>query len=432
VALIALAMWATSSGLCWIWRWWVLAEQEVVLGHELPGREESTAGQIVIFSMALVVSMLIATAFCVRFCVHSWADLGNLTDPDALVLAIGSCLLFAGLCTLLPRVLKCPPPDVRHGKPPDDIRKLDLYFGVLSRKVVRALAFAGGVMLLFGIYYFVFPRALLHPLFWNVSPSPLTAEREQALKPGDEFSECATCPNMVVVQAGDFIMGSPADKFGVHSNEVPQHKVTIRQRFAVGKFELTLNEWNACAAYGECPLNNSSLNLLSLLQVGMPAGWVSWSDAQRYVAWIVKVTGKPYRLLTEAEWEYAARAGTTTAYSWGDDLGNGNANCRGCGATRVGVQAVRVGSFTANAFRLHDMHGNVNEWVEDCWHNSYEGDPPTDGSAWTAEGDCDFRVVRGGSWSEDPSGLRSAARGAYTKENKPSNTGFRVARMLTP
>jgi formylglycine-generating enzyme required for sulfatase activity len=341
------------------------------------------------------------------------------------------------LCTYLPRVLRCCPPDASLGKRSDDIPKLDRDFIALSRKVVSMLAFAAGLMLLFGVCSFVFQVALFQPIFWDVSPSSLTAEDEQALKPGVKFRECTNCPDMVVVPGGDFIMGSSEDQFGHESSEGPQHKVTISQRFAVGKFELTVNEWNACAAHGGCPLDYLSLDFLLSIWTGGPSGReparsLSWDNAQRYVAWIVKVTGKPYRLLTEAEWEYAARGGTTTAYFWGDEIGKENASCTGCGGEWVGIGVEKVGRFKANAFGLHDMHGNVGEWVEDCSHKRYEGNPPTDGSAWT-EGDCDLRVIRGGSWYAHPRDLRSAARFVQDKSRfASSTTGFRIGRTLTP
>ncbi len=135
---------------------------------------------------------------------------------------------------------------------------------------------------------------------------------------------------------------------------------------------------------------------------------VSWDDAQRYVAWLSRITGKQYRLLTEAEWEYAARADSTTAYHWGDDIGKGNANCNGCGSEWDGKQTSPVGSFKANAFGLYDMVGNISEWVQDCYHDNFNG-APADGSAWT-NGDCDFRVLRGGSWDKNPRFLRAADR----------------------
>jgi formylglycine-generating enzyme required for sulfatase activity len=152
--------------------------------------------------------------------------------------------------------------------------------------------------------------------------------------------------------------------------------------------------------------------------------------AQQYVAWLSRMTGKPYRLLTEAEWEYAARAGTTTAYYWGDEIGKGNANCFGCGGQWDGKQTAPVGSFAANAFGLHDMAGNVYQWVQDCYHNDYNG-APTDGSAWTTD-DCAIRVVRGGSWGLTPQVLRSASRLRVTPGIRLLNLGFRVGRTLTP
>jgi formylglycine-generating enzyme required for sulfatase activity len=190
-----------------------------------------------------------------------------------------------------------------------------------------------------------------------------------------------------------------------------------------------------------------------------PVIFVSWDDARAYVAWLSRMTGKAYRLLTEAEWEYAARAGTTTAYSWGDDIkkdGKAMANCYGCGSQWDGRQTSSVGSFTPNAFGLYDMAGNVYQWVQDCYHPNYDGAPtngsewtaddckyrvdcyhpnydgaPTNGSEWTAD-DCKYRVVRGGSWGLYPPDLRSARRGRVTSDGRDSYLGFRVGRTLTP
>jgi formylglycine-generating enzyme required for sulfatase activity len=323
------------------------------------------------------------------------------------------------------------------GKRPKDIPEPDREFIVLSRKAARRRKLRGraligvlavpGLLVLLGVGYFVYEWARLLPWFWDVSTSVLTAEAERALKPGDTFMECASCPKMVVVPAGSFIMGSPANEAMRRNEEGPQHTVTIRQPLAVSKFELTFDEWDACAAHGGCTTQ----------QFGRPgsgrdpARQVSWAEAKQYMDWIVKLTGKPYRLLTEAEWEYAARAGTTTAYFWGDEIGEGNANCTGCGSQWDGKIAP-VGSFAANAFGLHDMHGNVWEWVEDCWHDSYAGNPPADGSVWTAGGKCNVRVVRGGSWFIDPRDLRSAGRGGIAAANRLGDLGFRVGRTLTP
>jgi formylglycine-generating enzyme required for sulfatase activity len=158
---------------------------------------------------------------------------------------------------------------------------------------------------------------------------------------------------------------------------------------------------------------------------------VSWDDVQQYVAWFSKMTDRPYRLLSEAEWEYAARAGTTTAYSWGDEIGKNNANCNGCGSEWDSRRTAPVGSFAPNQFGLYDMHGNVWEWVEDCLHTNYEG-APKDGSAWIAQGDCNNRVIRGGSWIGYAVGLRSALRFWFSADDHGTDLGFRVARTLNP
>ncbi len=160
---------------------------------------------------------------------------------------------------------------------------------------------------------------------------------------------------------------------------------------------------------------------------------VSWDDAQAYVKWLSSVTGKPYRLLSEAEYEYAARGGSETTYPWGDKIkldGKTMANCGGCGSQWDNRQTAPVGSFPANRFGLYDMVGNVSAWTEDCWHASYEG-APADGSPWTS-GDCNTRVVRGGSWYVDPDLLRSAARDRIFTDLRSLDLGFRLARTLTP
>ena len=156
---------------------------------------------------------------------------------------------------------------------------------------------------------------------------------------------------------------------------------------------------------------------------------VSWADAQEYAAWIARRTGKHYRLLTEAEWEYSARAGSAVHYWWGNDAGQGEANCRDCGSRWDGRQAAPVGRFSANPFGLYDMHGNVFEWVEDCYHHGYR-DAPSDGRAWTL--DCaavtDNRMVRGGAWHGPTITTRSAARAAVAFSYYDNRIGFRIAR----
>ena len=266
----------------------------------------------------------------------------------------------------------------------------------------------------------------------NIWPYVLNPAAEQALKPKDTFAECASkqgkdyCPQMVVLPAGSFIMGSPAVEQGHQRSEEPQHQVTIVQPFAVSKFLLTFDEWDTCVNYGDCPQGVSD------------SGWgrgqqpvinVTWADAQHYVAWLSIMTGKRYRLLTEAEYEYAARAGAATTYSWGDVIGEDNANCKGCGSRWDNTQTAPVGSFAGNGFGLFDMLGNVWEWTEDCVNNNYEG-APTDGSAWIEDGDCKNRMVRGGSWNNTPVNLRSANRIGTSPGFRDNLLGFRVARTL--
>ncbi|MFY9900732.1 MAG: SUMF1/EgtB/PvdO family nonheme iron enzyme [Xanthobacteraceae bacterium] len=261
----------------------------------------------------------------------------------------------------------------------------------------------------------------------QVRPYVLTAATERLLKPGDSFRECAKdCPEMVAVPAGEFMMGSPANERNRNGNEDPLHRVTIARPLAVSKFEVTFEQWDACVTVGGCahvPDSNMGRGTHPVINV-------NWDDAQQYVAWLSKMTDRPYRLLSEAEWEYSARAGTTTIYSWGDEIGKGNANCNGCGS-EWDSRSAPVGSFAPNQFGLYDMHGNVWEWVEDCLHTNYEG-APKDGSAWIAQGDCNNRVLRGGSWFGDPLGLRSALRFWFPAEDHAFDLGFRVGRTLNP
>jgi formylglycine-generating enzyme required for sulfatase activity len=262
----------------------------------------------------------------------------------------------------------------------------------------------------------------------QVRPYVLTAAAERALKAGDSFRECAkACPEMVVVPAGEFMMGSPAGETDHYDNEDPLHRVAIPRPLAVSKFEITFEQWDACVALGNCPQVSES-NMGRGMQ---PVINVSWDQAQQYVIWLSNMTARSYRLLSEAEWEYAARAGTATAYSWGDELGKNNANCNGCGSEWDSRRTAPVGSFVPNQFGLYDMHGNVWEWVEDCLHTNYEG-APNDASAWIGQGDCNNRVIRGGSWIAYPVGLRSALRFWFPANDHGNDLGFRVARTLNP
>jgi formylglycine-generating enzyme required for sulfatase activity len=261
----------------------------------------------------------------------------------------------------------------------------------------------------------------------QVRPYVLTAAAERALRPPVSFRECAKdCPEMIVLPAGEFTMGSPATEQGRLDDEGPQHTVTFATNFAISKFDVTFDDWEACVAVGACP----QVDDLGMGRGTKPAIYVSWDLAQQYVGWFSRMTGKPYRLLAEAEWQYAARAGTTTTYYWGETIGAGNANCDGCGSPWDKRQTSPVGSFKANAFGLYDMAGNVWQWVEDCYHRDYNG-APTDGSAWTS-GDCDRRIVIGGSWAVKPENLRSASRSWEFVGLRYDGVGFRVARTLMP
>ncbi len=247
-----------------------------------------------------------------------------------------------------------------------------------------------------------------------------TASAQDHLKPGETFRDCPECPEMVVIPAGTFTMGSPESEKGRFQREGPQHRVTIPRAFALGKYEVTFAEWDACVEAGGCSHRPDDWGWG---RDNRPVINVSWDDAHKYVRWLSRQTDQAYRLPSEAEWEYAARAGTTTAFHFGIDIGPKHANYGGNEG-----KMVAVGSFPTNAFGLHDIHGNVREWVEDCWSGSYKG-AALDGSAWTA-GDCSRRVLRGGSWNNNPRNLRAANRNRYTTGNRNYNDGFRIARTL--
>ncbi len=233
-----------------------------------------------------------------------------------------------------------------------------------------------------------------------------------AVSPGQTFKDCADCPEMVVIPAGRFLMGSPAAEQGRFYAEGPQRWVDV-PRFALGKFEVTQGQWQAVMGGNPSSFKSCGLNC--------PVDNVSWNDAQEFVRRMSHRTGQTYRLPSEAEWEYAARAGTTTAYFWGNGFDGSLVNVSG--------RPVPVGSFPANAFGVHDTHGNVYEWVQDVWHDSYLG-APGDGSAWITGGDQSRRVLRGVSWSGQPRYLRSANRDRYTPDYRNANTGFRIARTF--
>ncbi len=288
------------------------------------------------------------------------------------------------------------------------------------------------------------------------------------LTPGREFRDCETCPEMVVVPRGRFWMGSPDGDNG----ERPRRGVSIGSDLAVGKYEVTVAQFRRFVWETGRDMSSgcipSSAGVHMMLDWYLALSWespgfdqtgaspvvcVSWEEAKAYVGWLSQKTGESYRLLTEAEWEYVARGGTQTSRHWGDE---GVEQCKysngadtsfeeksgrkwGVASCRDGhVYTAPVGSFRPNKFGLYDFLGNVWEWVEDCWHGDYR-DGPEDGSAWTSGGDCDHRVLRGGSWSDSPRNLRSASRDARLAVSRYSSVfgrsgvvGFRVVRPLTP
>lgn len=260
--------------------------------------------------------------------------------------------------------------------------------------------------------------------------------------PGTVIQDCPVCPEVVVVPAGQFVMGSPPSETGRDDDEGPPHIVTIAKPFAVGKYEVTFEEWDACVRDKGCGAAEDS-------------GWgrgrrpvinVNYEQAVGYAEWLSDKTGRKYRLLSESEWEYAARAGSEKPRFWGtsSDRACEFANVANPSTTSESwwkkkwiphscedgypAQTAPVGKFKANAFGLHDMLGNVWEWVEDCYNQSYDG-APNDGRTW-ATGDCSLRVIRGGSWSYKPALARSAERSGIQPAERGSYLGFRIARTL--
>ena len=234
---------------------------------------------------------------------------------------------------------------------------------------------------------------------------------QNKVAPAAIVKDCADCPEMVVIPAGNFVMGSNKS-----SDEQPTHSVNLRS-FLMGKTEVTQEQWAAVMG------NNPSTNKGRTLSVE----WVSWDDVQQFIAKLNQKTGQKFRLPSEAEWEYSARAGTATEWSFGNDeskLGNYAWHNRN---SRYTTQA--VGQKLPNAFGLFDMHGNMWEWTQDCWHETYAG-APTDGSAWTIGCSGNYRVLRGGSSYDFPAILRSAFRGRNIPANRDNYFGFRLARDL--
>ena len=224
---------------------------------------------------------------------------------------------------------------------------------------------------------------------------------------------------LVKIPGGSFSMGTN-DGF---SYEKPVHRVSVKS-FYMQEHEVTWNQYQPCIDAGVCPDNSGDGGDNGWGKDNRPAIEVSWNDIQTYIKWLNKQTGQRFRLPSEAEWEYAARAGSTADYSWGNSIGSGRANCKGCGSQWDGNKTAPVKSFSPNRFGLYDMHGNVWEWTQDCWNGSYSG-APNNGSAWT-RGDCAKRVLRGGSWFTFPNYLRSTRRLTAAASSRIHNYGFRL------
>jgi formylglycine-generating enzyme required for sulfatase activity/class 3 adenylate cyclase len=253
----------------------------------------------------------------------------------------------------------------------------------------------------------------------QTGPAPALGAKSQPINFKEPFRDCANCPEMTAITPGSFEMGS---------NDVPYakplHRVVISKPFAIGRREVTFDEWDACVGDNACTYHPAD------------RGWgrgdrpvidVSWNDAKTFIAWLSQKAGQKYRLPTEAEWEYAARAGATTAYYWGRDALGGQANCENCAGPQS-RRSLPVGSFPPNAFGLFDTAGNAAEWVEDCWNEGYR-DAPRDGSAWV-HGQCELRVLRGGSFASNSNAVRLAARFRYDRDVRFYTNGFRVVREL--
>lgn len=275
-------------------------------------------------------------------------------------------------------------------------------------------------------------RAVGIPVLDDLSHAFLERLKARQSWPMREFRDCDICPKMIALPTGSFVMGSDlVDWGGPMAHEWPPHKVSVSS-FALGKAEVTYKQWEACAAKGGC--TGSPSDYMGFGRGERPVTDVSWHDAQEYVEWLSKETGKRYRLPSEAEWEYAARAGSNTHFNTGDCISTAQSNFGGglslleCPSSSGKDRTLPVGSLPANSWGLHDMHGNVAEWVQDCWNHDYKN-APLDGEPWMT-GDCYFAVVRGGSYLYLDLHSRSASRMKHPRDQPALPLGFRVARDL--
>ncbi|HET9403769.1 MAG TPA: SUMF1/EgtB/PvdO family nonheme iron enzyme [Burkholderiales bacterium] len=277
-----------------------------------------------------------------------------------------------------------------------------------KRQVVAAGAVAGALALA-GVWYAIIPR--------GIAPSG-------EILPLRIFRDCPECPELVQIPPGAYERGSRPGEPGHFDSEGPVTRVTIKRSFAIGRYPVTFGEWDRCVSAGAC---KHRPNDRGWGRGTGPVFYVSWNDTLDYLGWLKVQTGKTYRLPSEAEWEYAARAGASTAYPWGDSAGQKMANCKGC-SDGASDRTTPVGSFPPNRFNLFDMHGNVWQWVADCWNGSYAG-APADGSP-RLSGECEKAAVRGGAWGLAPEDVRSARREGDSKDLRSGRRGFRIARDL--
>jgi formylglycine-generating enzyme required for sulfatase activity len=294
-----------------------------------------------------------------------------------------------------------------------------LLFAGLSRVGVEV---ALSIEIQAGIKTFVAPqRAMVQGQVGPEAPrnDVIFIAGQAAPEPGETFRDCPDCTEMVVVPSGEFDMGSRDAPF-----ESPPHHVTISRPFAIARRETTFSEWDACVADGACKYKPDDHGWG---RGNQPLIDVSWEDAKVFVVWLTRKTGRTYRLPSEAEWEYSARAGTTSKFWWGNDVGKSKANCDGCGDTPL-RKPMPAGSFRPNGFGLYDTSGNAYEWVEDCWNDTY-ANAPQDGSAWKT-GQCSQRVLRGGSFANKIDAATSAARFRYDVDVRYYANGFRVVRDI--
>lgn len=305
--------------------------------------------------------------------------------------------------------------------------------GYLTAEDVNKLAGSGGFVMEFSASREEStdePQAMAESADSEASAATETADGGSVAVPGPggTFRDCPECPELVVVPSGSFMMGTSPEADPVYyDDETPKHRVTIARPFAVGVYEVTFSEWDACVSGGGCGGYRPG-----------DEGWgrgrhpvinVSREDAKAYARWLSERTGEAYRLLSESEWEYMARGGVEARFWWGHDLGRNRANCDGCGSRWDDKQSAPVGSFSANPFGVHDVHGNVFEWVSDCPNDSYAG-APSDGSAWRS-GNCNLGVARGGSWYNGARAIRSAYRTSDSPTLRDYRVGFRIARRIS-